>query len=72
MKPRLIQWNFQGSLETVEIKLKKVYETLNVPKERICIFCALLGNHFLTEGDLNAFYASLGIQKSDESKVLSI
>ncbi|CAG7719750.1 unnamed protein product [Allacma fusca] len=65
-----LKLTFKGSLETVETKLKKVYETLNVPKERIFIFSALLGNHILTEGDLKEFYTSLGVELSQSKETV--
>lgn len=60
----------QGSLETVEVKLKKVFETLDLPKERFFIFAALLGNHILSETDLKDFFSSLQVDASTKASVI--
>jgi len=54
----------QGSLETAEMKLTKVYSALNIPKDRFYIFATLLGNHIVLENDLSAFYSTLDIPES--------
>jgi hypothetical protein len=51
----------QGSLETVEVKLKKVFDSMSLPKDRFHIFAALLGNHILLESDLTGFHSALGV-----------
>lgn len=48
----------KGSLETVEIKISKVFETLDLPKDRFLIFAAIFGHDNLTEEDLKDFFSS--------------
>lgn len=54
----------------MEVKLKKVFETLDLPKERFFIFAALLGNHLLSETDLKDFFSSLQVDSSTKASVI--
>lgn len=56
----------QGSLETVELKLKKVQDDLNLTPEKFHIFTALFGNYLLSESDLTCLYAALGVDSSSK------
>jgi len=57
----------QGSLETVEVKIKKVFDSFGLSKDNFVIFAVLLGNHILSEKDLVDFFTALGVDT--DSKV---
>ncbi|CAL8093948.1 unnamed protein product [Orchesella dallaii] len=65
-----LKLTFKGSLETVQVKLQKVFATLELPKDRFFIFAALLGNHLLSENDLKEFFSSLQVDTSTKASVI--
>lgn len=50
--------------------MKKVFETLDLPKERFFIFAALFGNHMLSESDLKDFFSSIQVDTSTKASVI--
>ncbi|XP_021964405.1 constitutive coactivator of PPAR-gamma-like protein 1 isoform X2 [Folsomia candida] len=65
-----LKLTFKGSLETVELKLKKVQDDLNLTPEKFHIFTALFGNYLLSESDLTCLYAALGVDSSSKTSLI--
>lgn len=50
-----LKLTYKGSLETKEYIMDEIAKCLNLNPNRFCIFAALLGNHILTDEDLQDF-----------------
>ncbi|XP_076448160.1 constitutive coactivator of PPAR-gamma-like protein 1 homolog [Babylonia areolata] len=50
-----LKLTYKGSLETKEYIMDEIAKCLNLNPNRFCIFAALLGNHILTDEDLQEF-----------------
>jgi hypothetical protein len=66
-----LKLTYKGGLETVEMDMEGILDSLNIPKEKLHVLATLLGNFIVQETELGGFYTGLGIEGSSTNEKVS-